>query len=288
MFNSVATWFSIRLKTQEISRKRGREDEEKEDGEEQNEGSAADNSTISTTVSTDPAATDQFMHTPEFRRHFVDFVHLQTLVALRVATKGWNAAADALIDEGLASGQLMVHCGEDSSGRLNMAQMERRKLVTRVIFLLNVTKVGENTCWYAVNLVVVDIPEGVESIGEYAFQSCHSLTTASFPTTLIAIGHCALRFCSSLDNVDLLHTNLQQFGDYAFSNCSELKSMTIPDSLQTLSEYSFEGSHKLVPFNINGYNDNINNLVVAYLRDQQRIAPAPAPVDDCTASSKKV
>ena len=49
-----------------------------------------------TTVSAAPAVTDQFMHTPEFRRHFVEFVHVQTLMALRVAMKGWNAAVDAL------------------------------------------------------------------------------------------------------------------------------------------------------------------------------------------------
>ena len=56
-----------------------------------------------TTVPTVPATTDQFMHTPEFRRYFVEFVHVQTLMALRVATKGWNVAADTLIDEGVRS-----------------------------------------------------------------------------------------------------------------------------------------------------------------------------------------
>ena len=55
------------------------------------------------------------MHTPDFRRHFVEFVHVQTLMALRMATKGWNAAADALIDEGVGSGAMIVHDGKDIS-----------------------------------------------------------------------------------------------------------------------------------------------------------------------------
>ena len=87
--------------------KRGAGDEEKQDEE----------GIIATlpTVSTVPATTDQFMHTPEFRRHFVEFVPVDALMALRLATKGWNAAVDALIDEGLISGAMIVHGGNDKS-----------------------------------------------------------------------------------------------------------------------------------------------------------------------------
>ncbi|GMH64789.1 hypothetical protein TrLO_g4862 [Triparma laevis f. longispina] len=118
------------------------------------------------TVSTVPATTDQFMQTPEFRRYFVDFVHVQTLMALKLAAKGWNAAADALIDEGMRSGELMVHDGKDIGGGTAAALKERRALVTRVIFLLNITRIGDYACKYAINLIVIDIPEGVERIGD--------------------------------------------------------------------------------------------------------------------------
>ena len=130
-----------------------------------------------TTVSAAPVATDQFMHTPEFKRHFVELVHVETLMALRLETKGWNAAADALIDELVRSGELIVHGGNDFNHvdvDYEVAK-ERHTRVTRMIFLLNVTKVGD----YAANLVVVDIPEGVKSIGHHAFNTCSSLTTVS-------------------------------------------------------------------------------------------------------------
>ncbi|GMH75381.1 hypothetical protein TL16_g06746 [Triparma laevis f. inornata] len=169
MSKSVAMRCSSRLEAQKTSRKRGGEDEEKEDGEEQNE-EATPNSTTLTTVSTAPATTDQFMHTPEFRRYFVECVPGNTLMALMLWTKGWNTVADALIDEGVKSGELMVHDGKDINfGAVAMARQERRKLVTRVIFLLNITKVGERACCNACNLVVVDIPEGIECIGDRAF-----------------------------------------------------------------------------------------------------------------------
>ncbi|GMI09051.1 hypothetical protein TrLO_g3197 [Triparma laevis f. longispina] len=166
-----------------------------------------------TTVSAAAAATDHFIHTPEFKRHFVDFVHVQTLMKLRLATKGWNTAADALIDEGVESGDLIVHGGKDISLEVAWGRFERHKIVKRAILLLNITKVGDYAWWKALNLVVVDILEGVESIGETAFLLCRSLTTVSFPTTLTLIGEYPFALCSSLDNVDLLHTNLQELGD---------------------------------------------------------------------------
>ncbi|GMH76192.1 hypothetical protein TrLO_g4025, partial [Triparma laevis f. longispina] len=190
------------------------------------------------------------MYTPEFRRHFVEFVPVDALMALRLATKGWNAAADALIDEGVRSGELMVHDGRDRIARLSVAQAERRKLVTRVVLILNITKVGDRAYWWAVNLIVVDIPEGVESIGQSTFAECKSLITVCFSTTLALIRHQAFLNCYSLENLDLLHTNLGELGDFAFSDCSELKSMRILDSLQTFESYVFGGCDKLFPSNI--------------------------------------
>ncbi|GMI08717.1 hypothetical protein TrLO_g2335 [Triparma laevis f. longispina] len=71
----------------------------------------------------------------------------------------------------------------------------------------------------------------------------------------------------SPDNVDLLHTNLQELGACAVSECSELKSMTIPDSLQTFGSNVFFKCSKLVPSSINTHN---NNAVVAHLRSQEQ------------------
>ncbi|GMH71655.1 hypothetical protein TL16_g05711 [Triparma laevis f. inornata] len=112
------------------------------------------------------------MHTPEFRRHFVDFVPVDALMALRLATKGWNAAVDALIDEGVESGTMIVHGGKDISFYAAEAHYARRKLPKRVVFHLNVTKIGANACYCAINLVIVDILEGVHSIGVNAFRRC--------------------------------------------------------------------------------------------------------------------
>ncbi|GMH63475.1 hypothetical protein TrLO_g4014 [Triparma laevis f. longispina] len=97
MSKSVASESKGDNETPKQSRKRGDDDEEDENESGISEGLSTENSRTLTTVSAAHAATDQFMHTPEFRRHFVDFVQVDALMALKVATKGWNAAVDALM-----------------------------------------------------------------------------------------------------------------------------------------------------------------------------------------------
>ncbi|GMH55397.1 hypothetical protein TL16_g11648 [Triparma laevis f. inornata] len=271
MSKYLASKYNEGNESRKMGGKMGLGDEGDEEGVGILEVSSAESLPISTTVSTFPATTDQFMHTPEFRRHFVEFVPGDTLMALRVATKGWKAAADVFIDDGVRSGEIIVHDGKNISHDDAEAREKRCELVTRVIFLLNITKVGEQACRYAANLVVVDIPEGVENIEVCAFCRCSSLTTISFPTTLKSIGNFAFADCSRLDNVDLLHTNLQELSGWAFECCSELKSMTIPDSLQRLGVGIFYLCFKLTPSNIivNDLMIDTTSEVIAHLRAQQ-------------------
>ncbi|GMI18275.1 hypothetical protein TrLO_g2771 [Triparma laevis f. longispina] len=210
--------------------------------------------------------TNDFISTIDFKRLFVGFVHVEMLLVLREVCKGWNDVVVERVDEIFESGEMIVQDGKDIRYGGVLAREERRELVTRVIFLLNITKVRINACAWADNLVVVDIPEGVEIIGDGAFRTCRSLTAVSFPTTLKSIGESAFNSCSSLENVDLLHTNLQEIETGAFHGCPELKSMTIPVSHQTLGGDAFWGCSKLVPRYINTYN---KDAVIAHLRSLQ-------------------
>ncbi|GMI04049.1 hypothetical protein TrVE_jg11201 [Triparma verrucosa] len=207
---------------------------------------------------------------------FVENMPLDMLMTMRLLCKDWQRVADRFIDGKIESGEMIVVGGNDISGKEAWAVRERRSLATQVVFLLNVTKVGDRVCSNASNLAVVEIPEGVESIGVCAFYHCTSLTTVSFPASLRSIAYGSFQFCSSLDNVDLLHTQLQELGDCAFWGCSELKSMTIPDSLQTIGNDVFIYCLKLVPSHIDvdegsdsDADDAVTHEVIAHLRSQQ-------------------
>ncbi|GMH56720.1 hypothetical protein TL16_g02200 [Triparma laevis f. inornata] len=214
---------------------------------------------------------NNFLNTDDYCRLLVPFLPNDTPITIRLASKPWSRMADGFISGGVESGAIMVHGGKDISFDDAWKLVETRKLVTRAIFLLNITKVEEHGCMLANNLVVVDIPEGIESIGRSAFNYCSSLTTVSFPTTLTSIGESAFAECSILENVDLLHTNLQELGEQAFARCLELKFMTIPDSLQTLGPNVFNQCFKLAPSSIDAshWSNDATSEVVAHLRSKQ-------------------
>ena len=236
------------------------------DDEEEFEGSE------SASVNEPPAAGgDDFMHTDDFRRLFVGFVMIDTLVAMRWLDRKWHKVVEKkLIElEDEPFGGMIVHGGNDVSDDEveSDAREDRMNQVTNVVFLLNITKVGDCACYLASILVVIDIPEGITSIGLASFYYCSSLKEIKFPKSLTSIGISSFADCSSLEQVDLLHTNLEELGDRAFEDCTSLREMKVPDSLQTFGAHVFTFCSKLVPSDIDVNHDN--EAVVAYLRSIQ-------------------
>ncbi|GMH97160.1 hypothetical protein TrVE_jg7840 [Triparma verrucosa] len=220
---------------------------------------------------------DDFMHTDDFRRLFVGFVLVDTLVAMRWLDRKWhNVVEKKLIElEDEPYGEIIVHGGNDVSWDEadTDVRVKRIKLVTKVVFLLNITKVGYCACCDASILVVVDIPEGITIIGNHSFMNCISLKDIKFPKSLTSIGVQSFGYCSSLEEVDLLHTKVLELGEYAFYDCTSLRKMKIPDSLQTLGADVFLNCSELVPSTIdvedNINDDDVTSEVVAYLRSIQ-------------------
>ncbi|GMH48333.1 hypothetical protein TrVE_jg9368 [Triparma verrucosa] len=213
------------------------------------------------------------MATDDFRRLFVGFVMVDTLVAMRWLGRKWHKVVEKKLTEleDEPFGEIIVHGGNDVSGDEveSDARKERMVQLTKVVFLLNVTKVGDNVCWKASILVTVDIPEGITIIGDYSFVGCISLKEIKFPKSLTSIGSYSFWKCSSLERVDLLHTNFEELGEMTFSICTSLREMKVPDSLQTFGYNTFCNCSKLVPSDINVDWGHDVSAVVAYLRSIQ-------------------
>ncbi|GMH60590.1 hypothetical protein TrST_g7529 [Triparma strigata] len=217
---------------------------------------------------------DDFMHTDDFRRLFVGFIMVDTLVAMRWLDRKWHKVVEKkLIEfEDEPCGELIVVGGNDISyfEAGSDARKERIKQVTNVVFLLNITKVEDHACFYASILVAVDIPEGITIISDVSFASCSSLKDIMLPKSLTSISEASFGYCSSLEQVDLLHTNVKELGRSAFFDCTSLREMKVPYELQngSLGHNVFYNCSKLFSSYIFGIDvdvDTDTEAVVAYL-----------------------
>ena len=78
--------------------------------------------------------------------------------------------------------------------------------------------------------VNVVIPNGVTSIGDYAFRGCTSLTHVTIPDSVTSIGWGAFRDCSSLTSVTI-PDRVTEIIEYVFYRCTSLKYIKCPKHL---------------------------------------------------------
>ncbi|GMH96560.1 hypothetical protein TrVE_jg8134 [Triparma verrucosa] len=163
---------------------------------------------------------DDFMHTDDFRRLFVGFIMVDTLLAMHWLDRKWHKVVEKKLAEleDEPFGEIIVHGGNDvSEGEAESdVRMDKMEQVTKIVFLLNITKVGDHACLFASILITVDIPEGITIIGDDSFNSCSSLKDIKFPKSLTSI---------EMKDPD----SLQTFGHCAFYNCSKLVPEDIDD-----------------------------------------------------------
>ncbi len=122
--------------------------------------------------------------------------------------------------------------------------------------------IGEDT------ITKVILPEGVKSIGEYAFAYLTALEEIVLPSTLTDIAYSAFEGCSNLkkisfsgeNNLKLINKSAFQgcalegvlelprgyvIGDYAFAGNTNLEGLHVADTLQSIGDYAFAGCTKL-------------------------------------------
>ncbi len=72
------------------------------------------------------------------------------------------------------------------------------------------------------------IPDGVESIGSYAFYHCTGLTSIDIPDNVKTIGYSAFSRCTGLTSIDI-PDSVKSIGYRAFENCTGLTSTTVAE-----------------------------------------------------------
>ena len=108
----------------------------------------------------------------------------------------------------------------------------------------NVTSIGNYAFNSCSSLTSVTIPNSVTSIGGAAFNSCSSLTSVTIPNSVTSIGNSAFYECFSLTSVTIPNSVIS-IGDNAFRSCSSLTSVTIPNSVISIGDNAFRSCSSL-------------------------------------------
>ena len=112
------------------------------------------------------------------------------------------------------------------------------KDVTIVQFHPSVTEVEIDAFKECRELRKVELNDGLQKIGKYAFYNCKSLLGINLPSTVTEIGTYAFSGCNNLTEV-VLNEGLQKIGWYAFWFCTALSTIKLPSTVTEIGNYAF-------------------------------------------------
>ena len=121
--------------------------------------------------------------------------------------------------------------------------------ITNLIIPEGVTSIGNYAFYRCTGLTSVTIGNSVTSIGNSAFSSCSGLTSINIPNGVTSIGNSAFLSCSGLTSINIPN-GVTSIGNFAFSSCSGLTSIDIPNSVTSIGNSAFSNCSDLTSVTI--------------------------------------
>ncbi len=105
-------------------------------------------------------------------------------------------------------------------------------------------RIAERAFMNNTTVFALELPEGLEHIGKWAFCECSGLSSLSLPSSMIEIGDDAFRSCSGMESATFAN-GIRTIGCEAFMNCTRLSELVIPSSVTLVATNSFRSCSSL-------------------------------------------
>lgn len=107
--------------------------------------------------------------------------------------------------------------------------------------------IGNSAFDECTNMTSLVIPNSVTSIGDYAFDECTNLTSVEIPNSVISIGNYAFYRCYSMESITFSN-NTTSIGKGTFMACSALTTVNYLGTLTDWLDISFGGDYVDGPY----------------------------------------
>ena len=135
--------------------------------------------------------------------------------------------------------------------------------VTDLVIPEGVTSIGDYAFDNCTALTSVTIPDGVTSIGAYAFRRCEGLINVTIPPSLTTIHSSAFIWCFNLDAVHISDlaawccitylsdgVNPLHYGAHLYLNGEKVTDLVIPEGVTSINKYVFQNYSHLTSVTI--------------------------------------
>ncbi len=128
--------------------------------------------------------------------------------------------------------------------------------IKEIVIEDGVTSISSESFRNCFELLSIDIPNSITSIGDYAFCNCTNLANIIIPDGVKHIGTAVFNDCISLKSVTIPN-GVTNIGDEAFASCYALTDVDMPDSITSIGKEVFYGCSSLTSVEIP---DGITNI----------------------------